>query len=174
MKDFFSSNDPDKDGFITRAEWDAMIGYLKRGKNRLIAVKPGGRGDITATHVAWEKTKGLPYVATPLLYRGTLFMVKDGGLASSYDAASGAAHYEQQRLGMTGSFYASPVAGERPHLPCEPRRQSRHPRRRPQARSPLARGFPRRIAATPAIVDDVLYVRTETKLFAFKDERPSR
>jgi outer membrane protein assembly factor BamB len=168
LKGFFKANDSDKDGFITRAEWDNMINYLKRGKNRLVAVKPGGSGDITTSHVAWQKTKGLPYVPSPLLYRGNLFVIKDGGIASCYDATTGAPRYEQKRLGVEGQFYASPVAangyiylvslngtvatvasGENPEV--------------------VSRAdFGERIAATPAIVDDTLYVRTESKLFAFK------
>jgi outer membrane protein assembly factor BamB len=168
LKGFFKANDTDKDGFITRAEWDTMINYLKRGKNRLVAVKPGGSGDITTSHVAWEKTKGLPYVPSPLLYRGELFIIKDGGIASCYDAATGTPKYEQKRLGLDGQFYASPVAanghiylmslagkvatvlsGEKPDLVWRA-------------------DFGERIAATPAIVDDTLYLRTESKLFAFK------
>ncbi|MEA3209344.1 MAG: outer membrane protein assembly factor BamB [Chthoniobacter sp.] len=168
MKGFFSANDPDKDGYLTRAEWDAMVSFLKKGKNRLIAVKPGGSGDITASHVAWEKKKGLPYVPSALFYRGQVFIVKDGGLASSYDALTGAASYEQERIGVDGPFYASPVAanghiylvnlagkaatlaaGEKPTVVWRT-------------------DFEERIAATPAIADDTLYIRTETKLFAFQ------
>jgi len=171
LKGFFDANDANKDGFVTRDEWDAMLGYLKRGKNRLIAVKPGGRGDITESHVAWEKTKGLPYVPSALLYRGRVFMVKDGGLASCFDAATGETKYEQVRLGMDGGFYASPVAanghiylvnltgkaavvdaGDKPEV--------------------ISRAdFGERCAATPAIVENTLYVRTATKLFAFKEKK---
>ncbi len=171
LKDFFSAQDTDKDGLLTQAEWDAQISYLKRGKNRLIAVKPGGSGDITATHVAWEKSKGLPYVPSPLLYRGALFMIKDGGLASCFDAATGTAHYELQRLDLPGSFYASPVAanghiylvnldGKAGTLAAGPK---------PEVR--WRTDFQERIAATPALADDTLYVRTETKLFAFKERK---
>jgi outer membrane protein assembly factor BamB len=168
LKGFFKANDTDKDGFITRVEWDTMINYLKRGKNRLVAVKPGGSGDITTSHVVWEKSKGLPYVPSPLLYRGEVFIIKDGGIASCYDAATGAPKYEQKRLGVDGQFYASPVAanghiyllslagkvatvlsGEKPDLVWRA-------------------DFGERIAATPAIADDTLFVRTESKLFAFK------
>lgn len=168
LKGFFKPNDSDKDGFLTRTEWDTMVNYLKRGKNRLVAVKPGGSGDITASHVAWEKTRGLPYVPSPLYYRGQLFIIKDGGIASCYDATTGAPKYEQKRLGVDGQFYASPVAanghiylvslngkaatvlsGDKPELVWRA-------------------DFGERIAATPAIVDNTLYVRTETKLFAFK------
>ena len=168
LKGFFDPNDTNKDGFITRDEWEATMSYLKRGKNRLVAVKPGGSGDITSSHVAWEKKKGLPYVPSALLYRGMVYLVKDGGLASCYDALTGEAKYEQQRLGVDGAFYASPVAadghiylinlngkaatllaGEKPEVIWHA-------------------DFGERVAATPAIVDNTLYVRTETKLFAFK------
>lgn len=168
LKGFFKANDTNKDGFITRDEWEGMLSYLKKGKNRLIAVKPGGMGDITDTHVAWEKKKGLPYVPSPLLYRGSLFMVKDGGMVSCFDAATGSAKYEQQRLGMDGSFYASPVAADGRIYLVNLNGKA----------SVLAAGdkleilsrseFGERVAATPAIADDTLFVRTETKLFAFK------
>ena len=171
LKDFFTSNDIDKDGYLTQAEWDAQISYLKRGKNRLVAVKPGGQGDITASHIAWEKTKGLPYVASPLLYRGRLFLVKDGGLASCYDAATGAAKYEQQRLGVDGSFYASPVAaaGHIYLVSLNGKAATLVAGDKPEV--VWRADFGERIAATPAIVEDTLYVRTETKLFAFKVEK---
>ena len=168
LKDFFSSNDIDKDGYITSAEWDAQINYLKRGKNRLVAVKPGGQGDITPSHIAWEKTKGLPYVASALLYRDRLFMVKDGGIASCFDAATGAAKYEMQRLGIDGSFYASPVAaaGRIYLVSLTGKAATLAAGDKPEV---LWRAdFGERIAATPAIAEDTLYVRTETKMFAFK------
>ena len=169
MKGFFKPNDTNKDGYLSREEWDGLVAYLKRGKNRLIAVRSGGAGDITASHVAWEKTKGLPYVPCPILYRGRIFMIKDGGIASCFEAVTGAPKYEQERLKIDGSFYASPVAagghiyllsltGKAATLAAgdEPRVEWRA-------------DFGERIAATPAIVDNTLYVRTETKLFAFKD-----
>ncbi len=171
LKDFFSAQDTDKDGFLTTAEWDAQINYLKRGKNRLIAVKPGGSGDITATHVVWEKSKGLPYVPSPLLYHGALFLVKDGGLASSYDATTGAPQYEQQRLDIPGPCYASPVAADG-HIylvNLDGKAATLAAGAKPDV---LWRAdFKERIAATPAIADDTLYIRTDSKLFAFKQPK---
>jgi outer membrane protein assembly factor BamB len=168
LKGFFSANDTNKDGFITRDEWDAAINYLKRGKNRLVAVKPGGSGDITDTHVVWEKTKGLPYVPSALLYRGNVFMIKDGGLASCFDAATGTVKYEQQRLGVDGSFYASPVAADGRIYLVNLSGKAATITAGDKAEVLWRADFGERIAATPAIVDNTLYVRTETKLFAFK------
>ena len=41
-----------------------------RRTNRIIAIKPGGQGDVTETHVLWEQRKHLPVVPSPLLLRG--------------------------------------------------------------------------------------------------------
>ena len=171
LKGFFEPNDTNKDGFITRDEWDALIGYLKSGKNRLVAVKAGGSGDVTETHVAWEKKKGLPYVPSTLLYRGNIFMVKDGGLASCFDAATGETKYEQQRLGLEGSVYASPVAANGYIYLVNLSGKAATIVAGDKADVIWRADFGERIAATPAIVDDTLYVRTETKLFAFKQAK---
>jgi outer membrane protein assembly factor BamB len=171
LKGFFSANDTNHDGFVTRDEWDGMIGYLKRGKNRLVAVKPGGSGDITDTHVAWEKTKGLPYVPSALLYRGALFLVKDGGMISCFDAAIGTAKYEQQRLGLDGQFYASPVAANGHIYLVNLTGKAATLAAGDKPEVVWRADFGERIAATPAIADDTLYVRTESKLFAFKQTK---
>lgn len=171
MKGFFKPNDTDKDGYLTRAEWDALVGYLKRGKNRVVAVKPGGSGDITDSHVAWERKKGLPYVPSPLLYRDRLFFIKDGGLASCYDAATGAPKYEQERIGINGRFYASPVAADGRIYIADLSGRAATLAAGDQPKLLWRADFGERISATPAIADDTLYVRTETKLFAFKDAK---
>jgi outer membrane protein assembly factor BamB len=167
MKGFFKPNDADKDGFLTRAEWDTLVSYLKRGKNRLVAVKPGGNGDITDSHVAWMRTKGLPYVPSPLLYQGNLFMIKDGGMASCFDAATGTPKYEQKRLGVDGQFYASPVAANGHIYLLSLNGKAATLLNGDEPKVVWRSDFGERVAATPAIVDDTLYVRTETKLFAF-------
>lgn len=172
LKDFFRPNDPDKDGFITQAEWDALIGYLKKGTNRLIAVKPGGIGDITASHIAWEKKKGLPYVPSALLYRGSLLIVKDGGLASCFDAKTGAARYEQERIGSSGSYYASPVAANDHIYLVNLAGKAATLTAGDKLNLVWNSDFKESISATPAIAGDTLLVRTATKLFAFK--RPSQ
>jgi outer membrane protein assembly factor BamB len=168
LKGFFKPNDSDKDGFLTRAEWDATMSYLKRGKNRLVAVKAGGSGDITNSHVAWEKTKGLPYVPSPLFYRGNLFIIKDGGIASCYEAATGNPKYEQKRLGVEGQFYASPVAANGHIYLLSLNGKVATLLNGDEPKVIWHADFGDRIAATPAIVDDTLYVRTESKLYAFK------
>lgn len=167
LKGFFKPNDLDKDGFITQAEWDGLVNYLKQGTNRLIAVRAGGSGDLTASHIAWEKKKGLPYVPSALLYRGALFIIKDGGLASSFAAASGQPHYEQERLGFSGSFYASPVAANGHIYLINLDGKAATLAAGDKLNVVWKADFREKVAATPAIAEDTLYVRTATKLIAF-------
>lgn len=83
---------------------------MKQGKNSLMAINPAGTGDISESGVVWKKSKGLPYVPSPIVYDGRVFFIRDGGFASSYDAATGKAFYESKRIGTADKYYASPIA----------------------------------------------------------------
>jgi outer membrane protein assembly factor BamB len=165
--------DADKDGFITREEWDTIVDIFYKSQNVLMAVRPGGSGDVTSTHVAWTQNRGLPYCPTPLHYKGKLYLVRNGGLASCFDGRTGQSYFQEERLGAMGDNYASPVAaagkicvisqpgtavilraGETPEV---------------LARNPL--GEP--VLATPAILDHTLYVRTQGHLYAFSERNPA-
>ena len=77
-----------------------------------LAIRPGGSGDVTASHVAWKAPKGSPFVPSPVLYDGRLYMVNDmAAIATAYDAVSGEVLW-QGRLGRAKreGFSASPVA----------------------------------------------------------------
>ncbi|HEY2146910.1 MAG TPA: PQQ-binding-like beta-propeller repeat protein, partial [Pirellulales bacterium] len=169
FKNFFDNNDTNHDGKITREEWDANYRYLKLGKNSLFAFSPKGEGDITDTAIAWKQTKGLPYVASPLYFRGRIYLVKDGGLVSSFDAESGKPFYESKRLGTPGSYYASPVAAAG-HIYIVSLRDGVVSVIKAESDPPevaAQRKIDERIAATPAIVDNRLYIRSDGHLYCF-------
>lgn len=168
FKDFFDVNDKNKDGFWERDEWQGNIDWMKRGKNIVLGIKPGGRGDITESNVLWSNEKGAPYVASPLYYDGKLFIVKDGGLATLYEAATGKVLYTKERLGVPGDYYVSPtLAGDRMFvgntsgilLILDAKATDK-----PIVLGKLDLG--EYLAASPAIVDGKLYVRTKEHLIA--------
>ncbi len=77
----------------------------------ILAVRPGGSGDVTATHVAWQSPKGAPFVTSPLLYGDELYMMNDqASILTAYDAKTGTVLW-QGRLGqvVVSGFSASPV-----------------------------------------------------------------
>jgi len=167
IKDRFSQIDADKNGHVTPGEYTHMRGMFDSAENRLFAIKPNGRGDITDTHVLWQVKKHLPYVSSPLLYQGRVFTMKNGGLASSYDARSGSVLYQAERVDAPGDYYSSAVAADGRIYIASQRGtvvvlDASGPFR-VLARNPI--GEP--VFATPAIVDGRIYVRTDRSLFAF-------
>src|SRR5262245_9148417 len=109
FKNFFDNQDQNKDGKLTREEWDQMLNFVAASKNSAFALAPGGSGDIGESHVIWKKTHGLPYVSSGIVYGGQYMMVKDGGIVTAYDAKTGDELY-QKRAAEAGPYYASPVA----------------------------------------------------------------
>jgi outer membrane protein assembly factor BamB len=72
----------------------------------LRTVRTGGRGNVTATHVAWEQRKGVPMQVSPLYVKPHLYAVTDAGVVTCFQAATGEIVY-QGRLG--GNYCASPL-----------------------------------------------------------------
>jgi outer membrane protein assembly factor BamB len=170
FKDFFDATDANKDGKVTREEWDAVLKFMAEGKNSAFAVKTGGAGDVSATHVLWKKTKGLPYVPTGIVYQGQFVMVKDGGLVSAYDAKSGKEIYTQEREAAAGRYFASAVAANG-HIYLTAFEDGTITVLKGGAdKATVVAKNPKlgeRVGATPAIADDTLYVRTAGHLYAF-------
>jgi outer membrane protein assembly factor BamB len=173
LKDSFDSLDFNKDGKITRDEWDKLVELINSGVNSAFALSPGGTGDVSGSHMIWKKTKGLPYVPSAIVYRGQMVMIKDGGLVSAYNAKTGREIYIQERVAAPGRYYASPVAANG-HVyftslddgtmtvltagTAKPEVVAKNPK------------LGERVAATPAIADNTLYLRTATKLYAFAEK----
>lgn len=171
-KQHFLYIDANKDGLVTREEYAAIADIFRRSKNVLLAIRPGGRGDVTASHIAWSQARGLPYVPSPLYYEGRVYLVKNGGLASCFEAASGRVLYLEERLGAIGDYYASPVAaGGKICAASQPGTVVVY--RAGDTLDVLARNpLGEEIMATPAIVGDRIYVRTARGLYAFGDSNP--
>jgi outer membrane protein assembly factor BamB len=167
-RDFFRGIDADHDGALTPADWEILGRAAKSGKNKLVAVKAGGQGDITKTHVSWTYNKGLPYVPSPLLYDGRVYLVRNLGLVSSFDALTGEPHYSRAALKARGDYYASPVAADGRIYLTSLRGKLTVIKAGGESPEVLHEAdFGERIFATPAIVGDKLYLRTATKLYAF-------
>ena len=171
---FFDTQDANKDGKVTRGEWDTILKFMAEGRNSAFAVKAGGAGDVTKSHVLWRKTKGLPYVATAIVYRGQYVMVKDGGMVTAYDAKTGKEVYVQERAAAGGRYYASPVAANG-HIYFTTLDDGTVTVLKAGADSAdVVVKNPKlgeRVSATPAIADDTLYVRTAGHLYAFASEK---
>ncbi len=94
----------------------AMSGF--RG-NKLLAIRLGGTGDLTGTDsIVWRHEKSTPYVPSPLLYDDLLyFFANNNAILSCFDAKTGKALIDAERLEGMREVYASPVgAADRVYL----------------------------------------------------------
>ena len=94
-------------GSATPVVGDGLI-YINmgHGKPELWAIRPGGSGDVTKTHVAWKHRGNVPTRASVLLHGELIYMVDDGGIASCLDAKTGK-KVGGKRIG--GEYSASPL-----------------------------------------------------------------
>ncbi|MGI9239586.1 MAG: PQQ-binding-like beta-propeller repeat protein, partial [Verrucomicrobiales bacterium] len=167
-RDYYRGLDLNRDGKYTKQDWDAVSAAAAGTANLMVAIEPGGTGDIADTHVAWEFSKGLPYVPSPLFYDGRIYLVKDGGIMSSIDAESGDPVYSRERIGASGDYYASPVAaGEHLYVASLSGTLSVVKAGGDEPELLHQVEFDARILATPAVVGDRIYLRTSKHLFAF-------
>ena len=93
--------------------------YASRGyrSSPFMAIRPGGKGNVAATHVLWRVPSGGPYVSSLLYYDGLIYMVGDVGVLTVTDPKTGERVF-QERIG--GVYTASPVAaGGRIYLVSE-------------------------------------------------------
>lgn len=74
-----------------------------------LAIRPGGRGDVTGTHVVWSQPKGAPYVCSPLLYGDHLYVHNEQGILTCREARTGKELYRHR---LEGKFTASAAAGD--------------------------------------------------------------
>ncbi len=165
----FQYIDANKDGYITREEWDTIANIFAKSENALLAIRPSHAGASAPPEVAWKQTRGLPYVPSTLFYQDRLYLVKNGGLASCFNATNGEPAYREERLGAIGDYFASPIAaGGKICAASQPGTIVIFAAG--DTLDVLARNnLQEPIMATPAIVENTLYVRTRDHLYAFKD-----
>jgi outer membrane protein assembly factor BamB len=89
---------------------DGMI-YASRGyrSSPFMAIRPGGKGNVASSHVAWRAASGAPYVSSIVYYDGLVYMTGDVGVLTIADGKTGE-RIHQERIG--GVYSASPVAGD--------------------------------------------------------------
>jgi len=144
--------------------------YLTRGyrSGPYMAIRPGGRGDISASHVVWEVPTGAPYISSLVFDKGLLYMASDVGAISVIDAADGRRLWQER---VNGLFSASPVAGDgKIYFTSETGevivlRAGREPQ--VIARNDIGE----RLMASPAISNGQIFLRGDGALFAIGKPR---
>jgi outer membrane protein assembly factor BamB len=139
-----------------------------RGNNMKAIRLADARGDLTGSKaIAWEITRDTPYVPSPLLYDGVLYILKtNSGILSAFDAKTGHPHYQVQRLDKLGEVFSSPVGAAGRVYITDRNGMTLVIRNSPKfevlATNTLDDGFD----ASPALVDGEIYMRGYRNLYS--------
>ncbi|MCS6850511.1 MAG: PQQ-binding-like beta-propeller repeat protein [Gemmataceae bacterium] len=132
------------------------------GARHAVAVRIGGRGDVTASHLAWENKRLLPYVPGMLYWNDHLYFVNDRGLAACVVAKTGEVVWSER---MAGSFTASPVLIDgKVYAPADDGTVcvfKASPQFELLAKNPLGES----VTASPAVANGRLFIRGSKHLF---------
>jgi outer membrane protein assembly factor BamB len=133
----------------------------------IFAIRAGARGEITPENgLAWSHTRRGPYMPTPLIYRGQVYVLNNDGPFACYDLPTGKERYHLRLPHRGDGFSASPVAGNgRLYLAGE-NGEVLVIEAGDTFREPVANEVGEPIMATPAISNGVIYVRGARHLFA--------
>jgi outer membrane protein assembly factor BamB len=169
IRSFIDQFDRDKNGSLNEQEYESIRATMTHAKPVAMAVKRGGQGDITETHVAWSAAKSLPRNASPLVVNGLAFMIKDGGILTVLDADSGQQR-KSGRLRGTGKFFSSPIYGDGKIYALSDQGKLNVITAEANWKQLATTEFGEDVYATPAIANGRIYVRTVAHLYCFSGD----
>lgn len=163
---WFDVADLNKNGSLDKSEWEYYRAALD-SENGMLAIRLGGKGDVTSTAVRWKYQRSVPQLPSPLVYRNVLYMVNDGGIVTTLNPDTGDVIRQGRLTGALGAYYASPVAADG-HVffvsqPGVVAVLAPTGDLTPLVVNPLDE----EVYATPAFADGRIYVRTTRTLWAF-------
>jgi len=163
--------DLERDGLLDARDW-SFYRARRSAQNITLAVRPGNaRGDLTDTHVLWRYDRSIPQVSSPLLYKGVFYTVKDGGIFTALDSATGSVHKQGRLPGAIDSYYSSPVAADNKIYVASETGKVSVIQPGPQWESLAVNDMEEPCYASPAIAEGRIYLRTAGWLYCFGTSR---
>jgi outer membrane protein assembly factor BamB len=167
-KAIFVGMDIDKDGKLTKEEWEKTLAQVQgpQVEHGLVAIKLGGKGDVTASNILWKHSRNVAEVPTPVVYNERVYMVTNSGILTCSNAKTGKVLY-RGRLGAGGIYLASPIAANGYVYFASGEGVVTVIRDGDTLTVVAGNDLGEPIQATPAVVENILYVRTTKHLYAF-------
>jgi outer membrane protein assembly factor BamB len=164
----FAETDLNFDGLLDARDWE-FYRARRASRNAIIAVKHGGRGDLTNSNLVWRMQKFLPNVPSPLVYGGVLYLVKDGGIVTSLDPKTGKILKQGRLEGALDTYYSSPVGAAGMVYMLSQSGKASVLKAGGEWEILAVNDLDDECYATPAIVENRLYIRTRGTLYCFQD-----
>jgi outer membrane protein assembly factor BamB len=133
---------------------------------KALAIRAGGRGDVTDTHIAWTSSRSAPNTPSMLLVGDELYFVSDSGIASCVDARTGELHWNE-RLG--GDFSASPIHASGLIYFTNERGTTYVVKASKKFEVAAENELDERTLASPAVSGSSIVIRTESRLYRIQE-----
>ncbi|MBZ5496292.1 MAG: PQQ-binding-like beta-propeller repeat protein [Acidobacteriia bacterium] len=162
----FDAFDLDRDGRLNAKEWEVFRSMMA-SENGLLAIRLGGRGDMTDTAIRWRYQRPVPQVPSTLLYQGVLFMINDSGILTSFDPTTGNVLKQGRLKGAIDKYFASPVGADGKVWLVSQDGTVSVVSARGDWEILAVDALGDEVFATPAVADGRLYIRTQNMLYCF-------
>ena len=148
---------------------DGII-YAPSRVRPILALRPGGRGDVSATHVLWKSMNGAD-VPMPVTDGKYFYVVNDSGIMWCLDAKTGASVYERRRL-KPSTYTGSPVLADGKIYVTNEEGLTSVVQAGPGFAILAENDFGEYVLSSPAISDGQIFIRTDKALYAIGARRP--
>ncbi len=181
FKKTFDRGDKNKDGLLEGEELDlaflnpdnfagARFDAENSADEFIVAVKAGGKGDVTESHVLWKHhTKYTDHIVSPFVKDGRMLLVKGGGIATCFETKKGESLYGPVRIQNDGDYFASPVYGDGKIYIAGENGKIVVLKNGPKLDILAKNDMGASILGTPAIADGALFVRTRDGLYCLSN-----
>ena len=136
-------------------------------ENGMLAIRLGGKGDVTDTNVRWKYHKAVPQLPSPLIYANVLYMVNDGGIVTALNPDTGVEIGQGRLKGAIDHYFASPVAADGKVFMLSEQGKVAVLASGGHLEPIVVNDLHDDIYATPAISDGKIYLRTRGWLYCF-------
>ena len=164
--DHFGWLDSNNDGSIERDEFEFVRNSTTSGHG-VTAVRLSGSGDLTSSNVVWRVKKSYPSIPSPLIYRGVMYLMKEGGIVTSLNPASGEVLKQGRTPDALEDYYASPVAADGKIFLVSASGKVTVLKADAQWEILAMNDLDEEVWATPAIAGNNVYIRTRNALYSF-------
>ncbi|MBS0210124.1 MAG: PQQ-binding-like beta-propeller repeat protein [Planctomycetes bacterium] len=134
----------------------------------VLAVRGGGAGNVTDTHVLWKHaTKHTDHIVSPMVASGRMLLVKCGGIATCFETSQGNQLWGPKRIDNASDYFASPIHGDGKIYVAGENGVVVVLKDSPELEILAKNQLGAAIVATPAIADGRLFFRTRESLLCF-------
>jgi outer membrane protein assembly factor BamB len=153
---------PSREAIPTPVIGEGLI-FSASGRNGpTLAIRPGGRGDVTQSHLHWERKRGGPHVPSPVYFDQRLYLVNDTGIVTTMDAQTGRILWQKR---LRGRFSTSPVEARGLLLLTNERGRTYLVRAGERFEQLAMNDLNENTLATPAVLGGRIYFRTAGHLY---------